>query len=89
VVGINRETFCTYELPSCQNGQFDSDLEKAVSLMESRASALQGVVLEGGVIEIYAGLFLDGADFAGFTVSPSLTERLAKLKLTTTIEIYP
>lgn len=88
VIGINRETFCTYELATALDDTLENVLESIVPLLEKRESALLEIVMDGGSIEIYAGIFLDGAESAGFTLPPSLAHRIARLNLTTTIEIY-
>lgn len=88
VLGVNRETFCTYDFPFSDDAPFEASLENAVLLIMDREAALEEILSGGGVAEIYVGLFLDGAESSGFTIPPLLARQIARLGLITTIEIY-
>jgi len=88
VIGYNGETFCTFKIIEAEQAPLHSVLCHAIDDLSGLADALAKIEMSGGALELYAGVFNEGIDTCGFTVSPQLVRKLAALNVSLTVEIY-
>ncbi len=84
--GLNKKTYCCFDLLPKQPGDFTDGIRQLIPLLSKHGSYFQSLVLEGGRAELFVGVFAE--ETTGFTLSVQDMATLANLSLELSVEIY-
>jgi len=85
--GLNRETYCSFELSKGDDLRLAADIAQwNRRLMEKRAF-FEVFAKSGGRMEYFLGLFLEGN--SGIDLPPDEMELMRQLGITLSLDIYP
>ncbi|MCC8362277.1 hypothetical protein LK996_04210 [Lysobacter sp. A6] len=87
-LGINRESFCTFDIGPKELGWFTEGMARLLGTLGPREAAIQEIRKTGGVVELFVGVFVDVKASTGFVMEPDLLADLARLGVQLSVEIY-
>jgi len=84
--GVNERTYCYFDIIPKQAGDFIDGLRQAISRLDFYGEFFRELTREGGRVELYAGIFVEGS--TGFTLSVNDLEALRRMALELSVEVY-
>ena len=86
--GFNKATFCVFDLAEGDAHELTDELAKSNSHLRARKPAIDEFREQGGTLEYFLGLFLEGGNRV-LVLDPATTAACGELGITLSLDMYP